>query len=919
MNLEELKERNRQTFSQESEDLLQDLDDALLHLEASPDNLDLVNRVFRSMHTLKGSGATVGFKDLADFLHHVEDAFNAVREGKIPVTSELVDVALKSCDIVRAYLAGKDEQECAENLKPAAAIVEQVKRLLPHADGTPGLNGNKANPKPETEERSYPVKIYRVRFRPHSSLFFSGTDPVSLLNELRGLGAARVRMSDRHLPTWEEFNPEHSYLAWEIQIATEGGESALRDVFMFVEDECDLEIIPVPYAEAEDIPAGIYFDEETIKGFTVESEEHMQVMEEKLLLLEKEPAAKEPCDPLFRSLHNLKGVCRLLISESIIPLPSRHPLRWLGILGHAVEGIVEKHRDEGSAFDSEGIQTLLETIDLFRKLLHEFESGSCQISPNPILLSRLGIDPADVASDRDGTPKLKLDPAHRVFAQAFSQSQEVLEELITASKEGKELKGLKDASVRALKTLHHMAIKIGDKELAGLIDKAAGMVASDSFPPEGFDSILLNVWNLANEKLGISEIKPVEKSVSTVREPSAGQTNGQSRSIRVDTDKLDRLMRAVGELLVARNTFPLLAEKAELEHGLRNFSKDIKDAGVHISHIADDLQASIMAIRMMPVKNVFQKFPRMVRDMAQALGKQVELVLEGEETELDKTVLDQIGDPLVHLVRNAVDHGIEKSEIRGEKSKRTAGKVALRAFNRGSNVIIEIEDDGRGMDAEKLKAKAVEKKLITEEKASAMTEQQAFELIFLAGFSTAEKITDVSGRGVGMDVVRSNIETLCGTVGIQSRLGEGSKFSMILPTSLLVSKGILIQAGGTEYILPMQSVVEMIKMPKERIRQLPSGRVAQVRKEVLPVLSLEEALGAGEDKSFIENHYKEDVAVAIIRVDRGLIGIMVDNFVNQVEVIVKPLTGGLAGLNAYEGATIMGDGRVVLVLNVKAL
>jgi len=167
--------------------------------------------------------------------------------------------------------------------------------------------------------------------------------------------------------------------------------------------------------------------------------------------------------------------------------------------------------------------------------------------------------------------------------------------------------------------------------------------------------------------------------------------------------------------------------------------------------------------------------------------------------------------------------------------------------------------------------------------------------------------------------VRSNIETLCGTVGIQSRLGEGSKFSMILPTSLLVSKGILIQAGGTEYILPMQSVVEMIKMPKERIRQLPSGRVAQVRKEVLPVLSLEEALGAGEDKSFIENHYKEDVAVAIIRVDRGLIGIMVDNFVNQVEVIVKPLTGGLAGLNAYEGATIMGDGRVVLVLNVKAL
>ena len=324
---------------------------------------------------------------------------------------------------------------------------------------------------------------------------------------------------------------------------------------------------------------------------------------------------------------------------------------------------------------------------------------------------------------------------------------------------------------------------------------------------------------------------------------SRPDTAASPSTIRIDQNKLDRLMRVVGELLVARGAFPLLVQKLNDGASGSAVAKDLKEAGSNISRIADELQTSVMSIRMLPVKTVFQRFPRLVRDLARSLGKEVRLVIEGEGIELDKTILEQIGDPLVHVIRNAVDHGLEPPEERRAKGKDATGQLTLRAFHEAGGVVIEVTDDGRGLDADALKRKAVEKGLLTPEAAAAMSEEAAFQLVFLPGLTTAAKVTDVSGRGVGMDVVRSNVRNLQGTIEIRSKVGRGTTFLIKLPTSLMISKGILLEAGANEYILPLSNIRDMVKMPPEEAHEYQGRTLLQVRGTIYSVFNLAEMLG----------------------------------------------------------------------------
>jgi two-component system chemotaxis sensor kinase CheA len=379
-------------------------------------------------------------------------------------------------------------------------------------------------------------------------------------------------------------------------------------------------------------------------------------------------------------------------------------------------------------------------------------------------------------------------------------------------------------------------------------------------------------------------------------------------TIRIDQNKLDRLIRIVGELLVARGAFPLLVQKLNDGAAGTGIVKELKEAGSNVSRIADELQSSVMSIRMLPVKTVFQKFPRLVRDLARSLGKEVRLVIEGESIEMDKTILEQIGDPLVHVIRNAVDHGLEPPEERRSRGKEVSGLLTLRAFHQAAGVAIEVSDDGRGLDAEALKRKAFEKGLITPEAAAAMSEEAAFHLVFLPGFTTAAKVTDVSGRGVGMDVVRSNVSNLQGTIQIRSKLGRGATFMIKLPSSLMVSKGILLEAGGQEYILPLSNIRDMVKLPPEEAHTYRGLTLAQVRGTIYSIFSLAEMLGLAPAKT-------PELSVAIVETGTVKYGLVVDRFLTEVEVLVKPLTNGLEQCKEFQGAAIMGDGRVVLVLN----
>jgi two-component system chemotaxis sensor kinase CheA len=303
----------------------------------------------------------------------------------------------------------------------------------------------------------------------------------------------------------------------------------------------------------------------------------------------------------------------------------------------------------------------------------------------------------------------------------------------------------------------------------------------------------------------------------------------------------------------------------------------------------------------------------MVRDICRVQGKEAELLLEGEDTELDKTVIEQIADPLVHLVRNAADHGIESPAVRAQAGKRNAGQITLKAYNKANNVVIEVRDDGHGMDPARLKKKALEKGLITASAAEMMDDQAALELIFLPGLSTAEQVTGISGRGVGMDVVRSNIHELHGTTTIESRLGAGSKITITLPASLMVSRGILVEAKGEEYVFPIDSVVQMVRLARQQIHGHDHAFFAAFRNEVFPVLRLAEHFaGTGQAKN---ESWPEEVPMAIVQTNRGRVGVAVDRFIGQVEVIVKPMGRDFASISAFQGTTIMGDGRVALVIN----
>src|ERR1035441_3487365 len=367
-------------------------------------------------------------------------------------------------------------------------------------------------------------------------------------------------------------------------------------------------------------------------------------------------------------------------------------------------------------------------------------------------------------------------------------------------------------------------------------------------------------------------------------------------------------MRVVGELLVARGAFPLLVQKLNDGADGAGVVKDLKQAGSTISRIADDLQTSVMSIRMLTVKTVFQRFPGWVRALARSQGRDVRLVIEGEGIELDKTILEQIGDPLVHVIRNAVDHGLEPPGERRAKGKDASGRLTLRARHEAGGVTIEITDDGRGLDAGALKRKAVEKGLLTPEAAAGMSEEAAFQLVFLPGLTTAAKVTDVSGRGVGMDVVRSNVRNLRGAIEIRSKAGRGTTFLIKLPTSLMISKGILLEAGAQQYILPLGKIRDMVKVPPEEAHQYHGLTLAQVRGTIYPIFSLAEMLGLVPAKT-------EELSVAIVEAGAARYGLVVDRFLSGVEVLVKPLSGGLAQCKEFQGAAIMGDGRVVLVLN----
>jgi two-component system chemotaxis sensor kinase CheA len=900
-------EQMRAAFRAEALDLLIELDSALLALEAEPGDSTLVHRVFRAIHTIKGSGATAGFARLARFAHKMEEAFDLAREGRLAVTPDLIDCGLKACDVLRLILEQPAERA---DVPGEAEATGAFARMLP-APGDARAGGS-AESKPGAQVRA----VFEILFKPHREIFYSGADPVTLLDDLRELGQAHITAHGDQVPPLSSLEAEHCYLWWEILLVTGQDLAAVKEVFVFVEDESEVRIrLREDQAAAVALLGSV--PPEAFGLFVAECQDRLEGIEKDALALERDASGRANLDSLFRGVHSIKGNAGLLLGHiNGGALPASHALPLLLRVAHGLESLLDPWRDAAAGpLTDETIQTALDTCDAMRTLLGSLTHGGAGGPVSPELLDRLGVRtnaaPGGKAVEgRDAAFLNTTSQCVEMIAGCFRRMENanefsgpVLEtyrrglRTLAAAVQYRKCPELEEPLAQQLRILD-AAVRSGaalgpeERSILGSAFRAARSVLDRVAPPDG----------------DAGRVPPHAGAAQPAKTPDRADVSASSATIRIEQNKLDRLMRVVGELLVARGAFPLLAQK--LNHGAAGAGavKEMKEAGANISRIADELQTSVMAIRMMPVKTVFQRFPRLVRDLARSLGKEVRLVIEGEGIELDKTILEQIGDPLVHVIRNAVDHGLEPPEERRARGKDASGQLTLRAVHEAGGVAIEVTDDGRGIDAGALRRKAVEKGLLPPETAAGMSEESAFQLVFLPGLTTAAKLSDISGRGVGMDVVRSNVRNLRGAVEIRSQAGRGTTFLIKLPTSLMVSKGILLEAGGQEYILPLGNIRDMVKVPPEEAHEYRGRTLAPVRGTIYSLFCLAEILGLVPAKT-------PELSVAIVEAGTVKYGLVVDKFLSEVEVLVKPLAGGLEQCKEFQGAAIMGDGRVVLVLN----
>ncbi len=659
-------------FYEESFEGLDAMESGLLELELGVPDDESVGQIFRAAHSIKGGSGVFGLTQVVDFTHLLETLLDELRDGKRQVTNELRDVCLSSVDVLRAMLSAIQDEQPVDD---AAISVQMValEGLLgaepSQSDAEEAITDQVAT---ESEQEPSPLG-WQVVFSPHHNIFATGNDPYRIIRELCSLGEAEVMCDVSLLPDLDELEPESAYLSWKIELTGAIGREAIEEVFLWVEDLCDIAIMPV--------------------------------------------------------------------------------------------GQLEK--------------TVIQQVDVSQEAAPEEER-------------------------RTESPRRE-----------------------------------------------------------------------------------------ANERRAVAKSKP----------------KGDGGTIRVGIDKVDEMINMVGELVITQSMLSTLGENFDLSK-----MEALQQGLAQLQRNARELQAGVMQMRMVPISFVFSRFTRLVHDVSQQLGKKIELVVVGESTELDKTVVEKLGDPLVHLIRNSLDHGLETPDERVAANKPETGKVHLSAYHQGGSVVIEISDDGRGLNTEKILNKALEKGLISENEV--LADKQIFELIFLPGFSTADALGDLSGRGVGMDVVRKNILSLGGSIDVSSAPGKGSKFVIRLPLTLAILDGQSVSVGGNRYIIPLSVIVESIEIDPEKMRCVAGkGEVFCLRGEYLSVIDFGEVMRVDCEGT----REQAGNLMVIVECEGKKYGLVIDDLLSQQQVVIKSLEANYRKVDGISGATILGDGSVALIVDVPGL
>ena len=758
----------KQTFFQECDELLTDAEQGLLAMELGEADEETINAVFRAVHSVKGGAGAFGLEDLIRFAHVFETVMDEIRSGKMELTDEVAKTLLRAFDVLADHVAAARDGGKVEEGRSQGAYGE-LRGLIGGEEEDDAMGGGdedfgfvpltlsiEGNDAPggfidldaQNAEAGVELPVvdeapqdelscWTVEFSPKSEMYAKANESGLVLRELARLGETRVTLIDEALPPLDQLAAEQAYVSWRIQLFTDSDEASIREVFEFVEDDCNLTI--------------------TRDG--------------------AEPSTAAPAD----------------------------------------DGLSDDDRAAASA-----------TADL----------------DIAALLARVG----------GGAPPAEPEAAPEIVAEAPAE------------------------------------------DVAALIARAQSVAP----PPAA---------KVAKAAAPAPAPAPAAAAPAAAAAANAAPTAAASITIRVDLDRVDRLINAVGELVIQQ---AMLSQRV-LESGLAR-SSNVALGLEDLELLTREIQDSVMAIRAQPVKSVFQRMPRLAREVADMTGKRVKLVMEGEGTEVDKTVIERLADPITHMLRNAIDHGLEDPEGRAEAGKPAEGLVRLRALHRGGRIVIELQDDGRGINRPRVRGIAVAKGLITEDQV--LSDEEIDNLIFLPGFSTAEVISDISGRGVGMDVVRRSIQGLGGRISISSEPGKGSKFTMSLPLTLAVLDGMVVTAAEQTLVAPLSAIVESLTPRTEDVHYI-GGKdaVIRIRDIFVPLIDVGVALGFRE--TAIDP--ASGVAVLVESEGGGKAALLVEAIQGQRQVVIKSLEANYQQIDGVAAATILGDGRVALILDVDAL
>ena len=935
-------------FIIEAKEHLETIEPNLLLLEKQPRDVGLLDAIFRPMHSLKGASGFLGLPQINNLAHKAENILDELRKGKFQVTPDIMDIVLATTDALRMMIdnlessgleGDVDTREIIARINgvldgsgaPSAPVSQRAaapknsppstSSPKPPADSAPQAPTDKGNGSSATQPASSGTYALNAVSAEHLADFLEEAQEIvtnlnqSLLELERTPEGKDELINDifRYMHNlkgnsgllgFAELNAlahEAESLLGQVRKGEIALERDLIDLLLAATDQVDglvakvdAEFMTVTTTDVQPMIAKLY--QARLGHAAVDAQQDVSIEIEDVAPLPHDPLPQAPSQantaPPSEAIANGMDPKDFAIFRETARHQVENMRLALGLLAEAPD-----HR---------------ESIDgLYRSLL------TLQNSSN-----YMGFDDLNVYAER--TAKLVdqargADMGFELFLDLLNQEKEIIADMVEAVLN---MHTLGDASSSEPPPEAQLEESGGEEnESAPLAPKSSqdepvtSASPGDRPSPEPEESDVRPASNTGDDRTATanstsSPETSAEQSPS--RQDSAAPPKPKtSTTIRVDHERLDHLMNLIGELIINRNRFAMLSKSLEENPDqVEQVAQQLTESTYAMARISDDLQDTIMQVRMVAVSAVFSRFPRLVRDLSRKSGKDVELITEGEETELDKSIVEVIGDPLVHLIRNSMDHGLEGREERIAAGKPPTGRVWLRAYHKGNSVAIEVEDDGRGIDPEKMRMVAVRKGLMSEEEAARLDDREAVDLIFAPGFSSAEKITDISGRGVGMDVVRTNIKNLKGTVNVTSELGKGSKMTLVLPLTLAIIDALMVTVAGATYAIPLDAVSETTKIEAETLTDVSGRKAVTLRDEVLGIVELTDLLGLPKN-----TNQREILPVVVITDNDRRLGLVVDRLLERQEVVIKPLGTYLGDIDGISGATIMGDGSVVLILD----